>query len=206
MASRAVARLATTTSSAEWVNGFGGPGSGIVVGVEADAAYTDLDQHPHIRFSRVLLPTQSLFGTVSSFRSGLDYPWHRAWPSGLLLRSVPRSTARAVSLTAASTTACTYFNDGRDHDGSSAVRAADMETGYTYGGGVEYALPTNSFLNFFKSSAVTLKAEYLHYDLGRSTNIGLATTGLGCWIVHDPRLERGRSRPRRPELQVLVRH
>ncbi len=45
-----------------------------------------------------------------------------------------------------------------------------METGYAYGGGIEYALPTNSFLNFFKSSAVTIKAEYLHYDLGR-TNI-----------------------------------
>ncbi len=33
-----------------------------------------------------------------------------------------------------------------------------IQTGYTYGGGIEYALPTGSFLNFFKSSAVTLKA------------------------------------------------
>ncbi len=31
-----------------------------------------------------------------------------------------------------------------------------IETGYAYGGGgVEYALPTDSFLNVFKSNAVT---------------------------------------------------
>lgn len=42
----------------------------------------------------------------------------------------------------------------------------EIATGYTYGGGVEYALPATSFLNVFKSSAVTIKAEYLHYDLG----------------------------------------
>ena len=41
-----------------------------------------------------------------------------------------------------------------------------MGTGYTLGGGVEYALPTQSFLNFFHSSAVTIKAEYLYYNLG----------------------------------------
>ena len=44
-------------------NGLGGPGSGIVVGVEADAAYTDLDKTVSV-------------GTVgprtSSFRTGLD--------------------------------------------------------------------------------------------------------------------------------------
>ena len=38
-----------------------------------------------------------------------------------------------------------------------------------FGGGVEYALPTSSFLNVFHSSAVTVKAEYLRYDLD-STN------------------------------------
>ncbi len=51
-----------------------------------------------------------------------------------------------------------------------------IETGYAYGGGVEYALPTDSFLNFFKSNAVTLKAEYIRYDLG-SRNLLVASTG-----------------------------
>ena len=41
-----------------------------------------------------------------------------------------------------------------------------IQTGYAYGGGVEYAIPTSSFVNFFKASAVTVKAEFIHYDLG----------------------------------------
>lgn len=45
-------------------------------------------------------------------------------------------------------------------------------TGWAAGAGVEYALATDNFLNFFHTSAVTIKAEYLHYDLGRS-NYGL---------------------------------
>ncbi|WP_375465452.1 outer membrane protein [uncultured Methylobacterium sp.] len=55
-----------------------------------------------------------------------------------------------------------------------AGRYQDLETGYAYGGGIEYAIPTDSFLNYFafakylglKYDAVTIKAEYLHYDLG----------------------------------------
>ena len=51
-----------------------------------------------------------------------------------------------------------------------------IQTGYTFGGGVEYAIPTSSFLNVFKSSAVTVKVEYLHYVLG--DNVGsIVTTG-----------------------------
>ncbi len=41
----------------------------------------------------------------------------------------------------------------------------DFQTGYTGGGGYEYALPTDSFLNFFRSSAVTLKVEGLYVNL-----------------------------------------
>ncbi len=46
-----------------------------------------------------------------------------------------------------------------------------LRTGYAYGGGVEYAIPTASFVNFFNSSAVTIKAEFIHYDLGSQTVI-----------------------------------
>ncbi|MCJ2121205.1 porin family protein, partial [Methylobacterium sp. J-077] len=34
--------------------------------------------------------------------------------------------------------------------------------------GIEYALPTESFLNFFRSSAVTLKVEGLYVNLDRN--------------------------------------
>ncbi len=77
-----------------------------------------------------------------------------------------------------------------------------IDTGYAYGGGIEYALPTDSFLNFFRSNAVTIKAEY------RATT-SAATT---CWSapsaargrLHLPLPDRGRHRPRRPELQVRL--
>ena len=65
-----------------------------------------------------------------------------------------------------------------------AGRYNDMETGYVYGGGIEYAIPTDSFLNrfnfiggFIGASAITLKAEYLRYDLG-SRNVTVSATGL----------------------------
>ena len=47
-----------------------------------------------------------------------------------------------------------------------AGRAGHTQTGYAVGGGIEYAIPTHSFLNPFGAGAVTIRAEYLHYDLG----------------------------------------
>jgi hypothetical protein len=52
-----------------------------------------------------------------------------------------------------------------------AGRLNGFETGYVYGGRVELALPTDSFLNVPRASADTLKAEYPHYSLGRRTII-----------------------------------
>ena len=58
------------------------------------------------------------------------------------------------------------FAYGGVKDGVGVATANKIATGYAYGGGIEYAIPTSSFVNVFHSSAVTLKAEYLHYDLG----------------------------------------
>ena len=41
-----------------------------------------------------------------------------------------------------------------------------LRTGYAYGGGLGYALPTTSFLNVFHASAVTIKGELIRYQLG----------------------------------------
>ena len=68
-----------------------------------------------------------------------------------------------------------------------AGRTNNLETGYAYGGGVEYAIPTDSFLNTFafakylglKYDAVTIKAEYLHYDLGSRNVIVGSFNGVG---------------------------
>ena len=138
--------------------GFGGPGSGIVVGVEADAAYTDLD-----KTRSYVYPADgaSLFGTTTTYRTSLDYLGTVRGRVGYAFNQfmIYGTGGFAYGSVNNRTTAVGLASGGTD----------DFETGYAYGGGIEYALPTNSFLNFFKSSAVTLKAEYLHYDLGRST-------------------------------------
>ncbi|HEV7446714.1 MAG TPA: hypothetical protein VGO18_29370, partial [Steroidobacteraceae bacterium] len=62
----------------------------------------------------------------------------------------------------------------------------EFETGWTAGGGVEYALPTDSFLNFFRSSAVTLKVEglYVNLDRGnRNNGIFAFNTATGATAV-----------------------
>ena len=64
-----------------------------------------------------------------------------------------------------------------------AGRYNDMATGYVYGGGLEYAIPVDSFLNKFNllsyvgitSQAVTAKVEYLRYDLGHRDVLVAAT-------------------------------
>ena len=76
------------------------------------------------------------------------------------------------------------------HDNATFLNAAGVptsqggtnriQTGYAYGGGVEYAIPTASFLNFFRSSAVTVKAEFIHYNLG-ANNILVANAGAGTF-------------------------
>lgn len=54
--------------------------------------------------------------------------------------------------------------------------------GYAAGGGVEYALPTR--IGFLGNSAVTLRAEYLHYDLGKKqVNVGaVPNVGAGGYV------------------------
>lgn len=148
-------------------NGFGGPGSGIVFGIEADAAYTDVSRSATIAYPVGFFPG-SLFGTTTTYRSSLDY-------LGTVRGRLGYSFGQFLVY---GTGGFAYGNvDDRItvNDGTIGFGRRDrMETGLAYGGGIEYALPTSSFLNFFKSSAVTIKAEYLHYDLGRST-IAFAT-------------------------------
>ena len=52
-----------------------------------------------------------------------------------------------------------------------------IQTGYAYGGGVEYAIPTASFINFLHASAVTVRADFIHYDLGSTSALVGSTIG-----------------------------
>ncbi|WP_100253364.1 porin family protein [Methylobacterium sp. UNC300MFChir4.1] len=145
------------------------PGSGIVVGVEADAQYMDLQRtgvqsifrpafNPNV-LTNTYRTDLSFLGTV---RGRVGYAFDRVFVYGTGGFAYGDVTQRVGFQTAAP---LTYFGS-----------RSRIDTGYAYGGGIEYALPTDSFLNFFRSNAVTIKAEYLRYDLG-SHNLLVGSVG-----------------------------
>lgn len=160
------------------LGGFGG--GGVVIGLEADAAYIDAAKNgTYAGLSTGGLPS------VNTFRSGIDYLGTVRGRLGYAFNqfliygtggfAYGETFEKASLYTAGNAAQLRYFGSH-----------SDMQTGYTYGGGVEYALPTTSFLNFFKSSAVTIKAEYLRYDLGSSSFVAanqVATTTGSAYSV-----------------------
>ncbi len=147
------------------------PGSGVVVGIEADAQYADfaasgtasrpparrLGPHPgHLVYNPNGLSGLDYFGTV---RGRLGYAFDR---------------------TLVYATGGFAYGSGGGRQFGTGVSSDDFQTGYAVGGGVEYALPTDSFLNFFRSSAVTLKVEglYVNLEQNRRTAGAFATNNL----------------------------
>ena len=140
------------------------PGSGVVIGFEADAQYLDFGRNRNSAFVNGAvapgfyvtdprgLSSLDYFGTV---RGRLGYAFDRTLVYGTGGFAYGDVTQRVGFQTGAP---LTYFGS-----------RSRLDTGYAYGGGIEYALPTDSFLNFFRSSAVTVKGEALYYDLGNRT-------------------------------------
>ncbi|MHC2107346.1 hypothetical protein [Methylobacterium sp. CM6246] len=59
-----------------------------------------------------------------------------------------------------------------------------VETGYAVGGGIEFALPTDSAFNIFHTNAVTLRGKALYYDFGRRTVPVVAVgPGVGAYVA-----------------------
>ncbi len=133
--------------------GFGGPGSGVVVGFEADAMYMDTDKSINTTINN---------GTAS-FRSGLDFLGTARGRLGYAFNTFLIYGTGGFAYGDVNSRVVSVYNGTTD-----IARSSGFTTGYVYGGGIEYALPTGSFLNFFHSSAVTLKAEYLRYELDSS--------------------------------------
>lgn len=156
------------------------PGNGFVVGVEADIAATDLNTTQGYGFAgrnNIVNTNLSYLGTVRG-RVGYAFDRFLVYGTGGFAYGDLRTAA-----------------DFRDPSG--LIRTyygtrSDTETGYAVGGGVEWAIPTNGFLSFFNfvnSSAVTLKAEYLYYDLGTRNQTVAATGALGFAGAYTQRIK-----------------
>ncbi len=141
------------------------PGSGWVIGVEADAQYVDFGRDRN-RFAFApgragggILPGTLLFNPGGL--SGLDY-----------FGTVRGRLGYAFDRTLVYGTGGFAYGSGGGKDfGLPGNSSDDFKTGWAAGGGVEYALPTDSFLNFFRSSAVTLKVEGLYVNLDRGNKL-----------------------------------
>lgn len=142
------------------------PGSGFVVGAEADLAYTDLNR---TRSTTGRLGGISTFRQMGDFlgtvRGRVGYAFDRTLVYATGGFAYGSETYRGVFQTAA----------GQPNFYGSSSR---VETGYAAGAGIEFALPTDSVFNIFHSNAVTLKGEALYYDLGRRT-VPLVAVGPG---------------------------
>ncbi|GJE17447.1 outer membrane protein [Methylobacterium marchantiae] len=143
------------------------PGNGFVVGFEADAQYMDLETTRVNSVPRVVLPS-----LTNTYRSDLQYLGTVRGRVGYAFDKVMVYGTGGFAYGGVEQSVSFQTGAPVTYAGSRST----METGYAYGGGIEYALPTDSFLNFFRSSAVTLKAEYLRYDLG-SRNLFVGSTG-----------------------------
>jgi outer membrane immunogenic protein len=138
------------------------PGSGFVVGVEADAQYLGFGTSRNTA-SFVGTPNADLTFVNPNGLSNLDY---FGTVRGRLGYAFDRTLVYGTGGFA-------YGGGGGSSFGLPNSTGDTFRTGWAAGGGIEYALPTDSFLNFFRSSAVTLKVEGLYVSLDRNSSNGV---------------------------------
>jgi outer membrane immunogenic protein len=166
--------------------GPGGPG-GLVLGVEADAAYMGLDRTDTLSNTTMIgplgVPSATPVTRVNQYRGDLDYLGTVRGRLGVAMGPVLVYGTGGWAYGGVNDTA-TFYGPNAPTTPYFTGTESKIKTGYVYGAGVEFALPTGGFwndLNFFHSSAVTVKAEYLHYDLGRDT-LGMPGVNGGAMI------------------------
>ncbi|WP_342105116.1 porin family protein [Methylobacterium sp. SI9] len=148
------------------------PGSGIVVGFEADAQYLDFGGRP--RYATNARAVNAGFLPVNGTLNTLDF-------FGTVRGRLGYAFDRTLVYATGGFAYATGTDDGTRNIAfqNFAGRRDDFKTGYTVGGGAEFALPTDSFLNFFRSSAVTFKVEGLYVSLDRNRT-GLPLVGAAA--------------------------
>ncbi len=135
-----------------------------VAGIEADLSYTDLSSTTEYRSPVAFGP--ALAGTRSSFSQDLEYLGTVRARLGVAFDRLLVYATGGLAFGDVSYQA-SFFNSPGALQFSG--RESDVETGYAVGGGVEYAFTNN----------LTLKAEYLYYDLGDKDVLVNAVPGVG---------------------------
>ncbi|GJE18998.1 outer membrane protein [Methylobacterium marchantiae] len=129
------------------------PGSGLVVGIEADAQYTDFSNRSRL-FNASAISFTGTPGLAGLNNASVRTPGTEMNFFGTVRGRVGYAFDRVL-----------FYGTGGFAYGDGGSGRDDFRTGYAAGGGIEYALPVDSFLNFFRSSAVTMKVEGLYVNL-----------------------------------------
>ncbi|GJD33207.1 outer membrane protein [Methylobacterium aerolatum] len=187
-------RPASITASQDGFANIGGtagynyqftPGSGIVVGIANSIDWTDITKN---RFILGAPLAGGVLPNPSAYRQSLDW-------LGTLTGRVGYAFDRVLVYGTGGLAYGNVFHDVNFYTPGGALQFAgrydDFKTGYAYGGGIEFALPTDSFLNTFavgrylgiKYDAITIKAEYIHYDLGtQNVVVNSVATGAPSYL------------------------
>ena len=138
------------------VLGSGGATGGFVAGIEADAAYTGVKRTADfIGITGVDNNFASNTQFVGTVRGRVGYAF-----GNLLIFGTGGFAYGGID------DRVLLFSGRNLANGNYAGATSSIRTGVSYGGGAEYAIPTTSMINVFKSSAVTVKFEFIRYDLG----------------------------------------
>ena len=154
--------------------GFNAQFGSVVVGVEGDLAFPDVS--PRATFF-------SLLNDPSAFRQDLDWFGTARGRAGIAFDQVLIYATGGVAF--GDVTNSVAFLRNTDLAFQYAGRSSDWAVGYTVGGGVEVLLPPSlgkfSLLGqLIGSSSVTVKAEYLYFDLGDKNVLVNPVTGFGA--------------------------
>ena len=145
-----------------------------VFGVEGDISYTDNDEST-VQSNPITFGANAPGTLRNTFRQEMEYLARIRGRVGVAFDRVMVYGTGGAAFASINSTADfsspglgpTQFFGSRD----------ETVSGYTIGGGVEWAVPTS--VGLFGSSAVTFKAEYLYYELDESSvTVAPASSGV----------------------------
>jgi len=178
-------------------------GAGVVIGAEADAQYMDIHKTQTLSNTTLYGPLDTLGTTpttrLNQYQGDLDFLGTVRGRVGFAYNTLLIYGTGGYAYGDVQR-AATYYGPNAPATPYFTGESNGMRSGFVYGGGVEYAVPTGSFLdrfNVFHASGVTIKAEYLHYDLGSDTlnfpgvNGGATIGGYTSRVRTDGDLVRG---------------